>query len=196
MTIPDEPNSANGMAAVGSAQPTSQSATDEPDSPHKRVKTKVIAIVVVGVVVLAGVAGLAFTLAQPSAVERAGEACSGSKPIQAFLNEIDSSATPAPDSADSEEEAPFAELFEGVVSVEDGGKTLIINTKSKDEDTLGMTTLSLECVYEQLEIPKHITERIGATRSLDGRQDGEWDGFTASWSYHPDSGANVIIVQD
>ncbi|TFD63127.1 hypothetical protein [Cryobacterium sp. Hh38] len=198
MTIPDEPNSAKDLAADGPGQPTNQSATHDTDSRSKNLNVKVIALIAVGVVVIAGATGLVFSLAQPSPVERAGEACSGSKPIQAFLDDIDSSASPAPeaDSTDLEEDDAFAELFEGVVSVEDGGRTLIVNTKSQDEDALGMTSLSLDCVYEQLEIPKHITERIGVTRSVDGRQDGHWDEFTASWSYHPDNGANVIIVQD
>jgi len=200
MTTPDEPDSAQDIAADGAVQPTAPGSTPSTDSPFKKRNVKVIAVIAVSVVVLAGVTGLVLSLAQPSPIERAGEACSGSKPIKAFLKEIESSASPAPeaDSADDEddEEDPFADLFEGVVSVEDGGQTLIINTKSQDDDALGMTSLSLDCVYERLEIPMHITERIGATRSLDGRQDGEWDGFTASWSYHPDSGANMIIVQD
>ena len=84
----------------------------------------------------------------------------------------------SPDAEDDSDEVDdeFAELFEGVVAVEDGGKTLIVNTKPEEDDALGVTSLSLECVYEQLDVPKSITERIGATRALDGRQDGDWDG--------------------
>ncbi|WP_167045901.1 hypothetical protein [Salinibacterium sp. ZJ454] len=157
---------------------------------------RLIAGVAVGVLALAGVAGLLVSLAQPSPIQRAGDACSGSKPLQALFDEVKSSESPTPEKEEPEEEGDeFAELFEGVVSVEDGGATLIINTKPQDDDALGVTALSMDCVYEQLDVPKHITARIGATRSLDGRQDGEWDGFTASWSYHPDSGANLIIVK-
>jgi hypothetical protein len=31
------------------------------------------------------------------------------------------------------------------------------------------------------------------TRALDGRQQDTWGGYTASWSYHPDSGMELIV---
>jgi len=31
------------------------------------------------------------------------------------------------------------------------------------------------------------------TRALDGTQSDTWDGLQASWSYHPDSGINLLI---
>jgi hypothetical protein len=154
-----------------------------------------VAGVAVAVLVVGGVAALTVALTQPSALQRAGDECSGSKPLTAFLDDVRSSAPPTDAATPDRDTSELDALFEGVVTVEDGGKTLIVNTKPQDDDAAGFTSLSLDCVYEELDVPTSITARIGQTRALDGRQDGEWDGFNASWSYHPDSGANLIIVQ-
>lgn len=178
-------------------EPSLSAGVPGPTSPNARKPSIwLIASFGGGALVLAGVVALVLSLVQPSAIQRASDACSGSQPLQAFLDELNPSESPAPEDEVNDAEAdPFAELFEGVVRVEDGGKTLIVNTKPQDDDPLGMTALALDCVYEQLDIPKSISERIGVTRALDGRQDGDWNGFTASWGYHPDNGLNLIIAQ-
>lgn len=38
-----------------------------------------------------------------------------------------------------------------------------------------------------------VLDKMGATRSLDGRQADDWNGIGASWSYHPDDGLHVIL---
>ncbi|MDQ0613476.1 hypothetical protein QF046_001117 [Microbacterium sp. W4I4] len=182
--------SENSEAAAGESAPV--------PSPKKRGSTRLVVGVIVGVLVVAGAVTLVSVLAQPSAITRAGEACSGSKPLDVFLESLRETSSPQPTDqpTESDETGALDDVFAGVVSVEDDGTTLIINTAPKDDDPLGMTSLALECVYEQLDVPAHIRERIGATRSLDGRQDGTWSDYTASWSYHPDSGANLIVVQE
>jgi hypothetical protein len=42
-------------------------------------------------------------------------------------------------------------------------------------------------------MPDSIDSRIGSKRALDGRQTATWDGFSASWGYHPDSGLDIVI---
>jgi hypothetical protein len=152
---------------------------------------------VIGAVAAASVAAatlVVLVVLQPTAIERAGEACAGTKPLQKVFDEASSTSSPKPDD-DSENDSEFTKYFEGVISVEDGGKSLIVNTMADDEDILGVSSLALDCVYEELDVPTYVSENIGQTRALDGRQNTEWDGFSASWSYHPDDGANVIFVQ-
>lgn len=187
---PDDPIPHQGDVAPPNAAP----------EPARRSRKVLILSVAAGcAIVLLGIAALVFTVTRPSAIQQAGGAYSGSKPLQAFLDELAAGASPTEDpEAEDEDELDseeFTELFEGVVSVEDNGRTLIVNTKSEDDDALGVSSLALDCIYDQLDVPKHVSERIAATRALDGRQEGDWEGFTATWSYHPDSGANVIIVQ-
>ena len=194
--VMSDSESTEGQAVSDGLSTPDQEAVADPLRPKRNVK--LIAGVGGGALLLASVGALAVALAQPSAVQRAADACSGSKPLTSFLDQLAASASPAPVEDASEtatDEDPFAELFVGVIRVEDGGKTLIVNTKPQDDDPIGLTSLALDCIYEQLAVPVHITERIGVTRALDGRQDGSWGEFTASWSYHPDSGANLIIVQ-
>ena len=38
-----------------------------------------------------------------------------------------------------------------------------------------------------------LVKTFGATRALDGRQQASWDGFEASWTYHPDNGLTLIL---
>jgi len=42
-------------------------------------------------------------------------------------------------------------------------------------------------------MPSFVSEAVWATRALDGRQEDSWPGYTAAWSYHPDSGLRMII---
>lgn len=52
----------------------------------------------------------------------------------------------------------------------------------------------VECVLEELGAPESVYARMGRTRALDGTQTAEWASYTASWTYHPDDGLNVIVV--
>jgi hypothetical protein len=163
--------------------------------PRRKPNRRTLAIAVASAVVLGAVAAIVVVSAQPTALERAQESCSGSKPLDSLLDDVRRSASPEPEVQPTDDgNDEIDKLFEGVVSIEDDGKTLIIQTKPKDDDPLGITGLALDCVYTQLDVPAHVSERIGATRSLDGRQEDTWNGYSASWSYHPDNGANVIIV--
>lgn len=52
----------------------------------------------------------------------------------------------------------------------------------------------VECFGTELGMPGHVTSEMEQTRALDGRRDAAWDGFTVSWSYHPDDGMNAIFA--
>lgn len=55
----------------------------------------------------------------------------------------------------------------------------------------------LTCLLEEVHAPASTTSKIDQTRALDGRQEDAWGDFEASWTYHPDSGLNLVIeVQD
>jgi hypothetical protein len=42
-------------------------------------------------------------------------------------------------------------------------------------------------------MPGSIVARLDSTRAMDGVQQATWDSYTATWSYHPDSGIDLII---
>lgn len=77
----------------------------------------------------------------------------------------------------------------------DEGHTLLLETAG-DEDVLGMEYTDVLCAFTELEMPTRVITQIGATRALDGRVSDSWDGLTATWSYHPSSGLNLMITID
>lgn len=135
-----------------------------------------------------GIAAVVAITSQPTALERAGADCAGSAPLSTLL---DDDGEPIFEKSDG----TLDEYFDGVVTVEDDGHTLLVATLPQDDDPLGVSTTALTCVQQALDMPTWLTESMGQTRSLDGRQSEEWSNFSAQWSYHPDNGLNLIITQ-
>jgi len=76
----------------------------------------------------------------------------------------------------------------------DEGRTLIVDTQG-EEDLGGASIEQLYCVLGELGVPASITARMGNTRGLDGVQTGSWPGYLVTWSYHPDTGLDLIIEE-
>ncbi|MCI7513146.1 hypothetical protein [Schaalia hyovaginalis] len=90
-----------------------------------------------------------------------------------------------------------SEYIEGVLSVEDNGKTLVVSTKPQKQDPLGFgSELSLNCVFEVLGTPTRVKQSVSTTRALDGRQTDSWERFNVQWGYHPDNGLSMIISEE
>ncbi len=102
----------------------------------------------------------------------------------------ETSAPPAP------KPDPFAEATticdtDGMVShVGDGGHTLILEGRAygggRDETV---------CILNHLGVSEAVMQKMQSTRALDGRQEGSWPGYEASWTYHPDNGLDVIVTK-
>jgi len=75
----------------------------------------------------------------------------------------------------------------------DKGTTLTLDGSGEESDGLPFT--KEQCVFKKLHITDAVTEEMGQTRALDGRQTGSWKGFKASWTYHPDDGLDIVITQ-
>lgn len=50
--------------------------------------------------------------------------------------------------------------------------------------------------FDDLGFSSAIMDRIGNTRALDGTLTAEGDKATASWTYHPDAGLNLVVERD
>jgi hypothetical protein len=77
------------------------------------------------------------------------------------------------------------------ITVGDEGRS--VSMKSEGGDSAGADFEDLACVLLELDTPDSVISRIDSTRALDGRQTGTWDGFSASWGYHPDNGLDIVI---
>jgi hypothetical protein len=75
------------------------------------------------------------------------------------------------------------------VELEDGGNSLIVDTRSRYTSTAGS-----DCILERLKTPSSITSSIAHTTALMGERTDESAGLSYSWSYHPDNGLNLVIT--
>lgn len=90
-------------------------------------------------------------------------------------------------------------------AIGDDGSTLILDGAGKDDrklvggklTTVGdkLSTEEVGCALAGTEIPDSVVAMMEGTRALDGRQTQESDLYSYTWSYHPDSGLDVIITE-
>ncbi|MEH0934255.1 hypothetical protein [Micromonospora psammae] len=74
----------------------------------------------------------------------------------------------------------------------DADKTLTL--RGEGNESGGLSYPTLECYWSALDMPDSVKAEVGATRALDGRQSGDWADIQASWSYHPDSGLQMVLA--
>lgn len=80
--------------------------------------------------------------------------------------------------------------------VQDGGTTLVLDGRGED-DSSASDALEIEeqaCALGAINTPDHIVTLMDQTRALDGRQTQQHDGYTYSWTYHPDTGLDIVIT--
>lgn len=53
----------------------------------------------------------------------------------------------------------------------------------------------IECITSELGMSQAEWSRVMSTRALDGMVDAQWEGYEASWTYHPDSGLRMVVSQ-
>ncbi len=82
---------------------------------------------------------------------------------------------------------------EGYTVMEDG-TAVELDTKGTDlYDDGTRDYAAYACMLDELGVPEITQQKIERTRALDGTQIDSWDDLQASWSYHPDTGINVLI---
>ena len=74
------------------------------------------------------------------------------------------------------------------------GSYMRIDTNPSDlDDHIDLTAYyTLESINRELGFPASTYEKMGETRALDGRQYDETSDVEVSWTYHPDSGLEVM----
>ena len=79
-------------------------------------------------------------------------------------------------------------------TVMNDGSAISLNTKGKDYTDTGTSNIfAYYCMLNEVGVPETTQEKMNRTRAMDGTQSDTWDALKASWSYHPDSGVNVVI---
>lgn len=57
----------------------------------------------------------------------------------------------------------------------------------------GATGKDVFCFLKKIGAPETALVKIEQTRALDGTRTDSWDGFEATWTYHPDSGLSLLV---
>ena len=83
--------------------------------------------------------------------------------------------------------------FTSGATLGDGGRTLTLDTQGED-DSSGVSIEKVACVLSTVDTPDAVLSALDSTRALDGRQRASWDNIDAEWSYHPNSGLNLILT--
>ena len=86
----------------------------------------------------------------------------------------------------------------GGASTTDDGKTLVLDGKGR-QDATGVEMMTIAAVLASLNVPESVTAHMDSTRALDGQQTDSWSTsegtkVNARWTYHPDSGMNLILT--
>jgi hypothetical protein len=78
--------------------------------------------------------------------------------------------------------------------VGDDGYSLELDGEGKGASSGIMSVTDIACVLGRLKVPDSVVSQMDATSALQGRQAAEWDDVSASWTYHPDNGLDVILT--
>ena len=83
-------------------------------------------------------------------------------------------------------------------TLSDSNKTLLFDMAGEELGSGTGSVENLQCLWTALDLPMSTQTKMMATRALDGRQSDTWKAgghtkLSASWSYHPDDGLDIIF---
>lgn len=164
----------------------SNARTNTDDAARKR---RIIPWVVAGVGVLVVAAAIAIPVSLNAAQQAAEEKAAAEAAAAEKAAEVARLATFREQLA----RCGVASSGSSTVQILDGGESVELQRVTKYD---GPGYDQLTCFLQGLDAPAAIEAEIGQTRALDGRQTDEWDGYSISWSYHPDDGASILVKHD
>jgi hypothetical protein len=97
-------------------------------------------------------------------------------------------------------ETAYAKATPGsAIVLADDGATIIIDGKSDDYYAYRGALQdrfyeSIATILTSLDLPDYVINQTDATTSLQGVVTASWDGIEASWTYHPDNGFDLKLV--
>lgn len=101
------------------------------------------------------------------------------------------------DAARQEEDDARPDLRQAARDIDESSTSVYF---SGDEDSLTVETKFnldwVEALLDELGFPSATIDRMGQTRALDGTLTAEGDNVTATWTYHPDDGLNIVFSVD
>jgi hypothetical protein len=59
----------------------------------------------------------------------------------------------------------------------------------------GLGKDSMACVFDTLSVPGALSARMSSTVEADGRLEGDWPGYTVSWTNSPAKGLDLVVTR-
>ena len=81
------------------------------------------------------------------------------------------------------------------LKLSDGNRKLTVN-RSGSIDKSGIGADSMSCVLETLQVPVSLTDRMFTTTEADGRLQGDWPGYTVTWSNDDFNGLDLTVSRN
>lgn len=78
--------------------------------------------------------------------------------------------------------------------IAEDGKSMKVDTNPDNVSgkNYGSVLADIQTINEQLGLPSSLIDKMEGTRALDGRQEETYGKVAVSWTYHPDSGLEVL----
>jgi hypothetical protein len=65
-----------------------------------------------------------------------------------------------------------------------------------DKSPDGLSAQAMTCVFDTLQVPGALTERMYSTVEADGQLQGDWPGFSAAWTNDQDKGMVLTVTRN
>jgi len=112
----------------------------------------------------------------------------------------DNSANTGPEPVAAEEQDPLLLAVQRCdpakkdVKLSDGNRKLTV-TGAGEKSTTGLSESGLTCVFEALQMPGQLSERMYSTVAADLQLEGEWPGFTVTWTNDKVKGLKLTVTR-
>lgn len=168
--------------------PDVPSADTEPGS--KKPRKKVIFGLATALVIAAGASiALVKMTFGATPLEDAVVACTGSDVFDVVHGHPSGESLPDREQFDD----VYDDTVSGIIELSDEGRLLTVQTLPVDQDTLGLSTLVLDCVLISVEAPQWVIDRVDETKSDGGPREINWDRYAAQVSHNRDHGTNFLL---
>lgn len=80
------------------------------------------------------------------------------------------------------------------VKLSDSNRRLTVNG-APEKSADGLTETGLACVFEVLQVPGALVDRMKGSTEEDGQLQGDWPGFTITWTNSDSKGLNMTVTR-
>ena len=83
---------------------------------------------------------------------------------------------------------------EGATLGDKNRRLTVVGVGKKSPD--GLSETAMTCVFDTLQVPGALADRMYGTVEADGKLEGAWPGFSVSWTNDPTNGLKLTVTRD